>query len=120
LQTLSGRSFTIEGVTAHGNTDVEILRDALSLADVGEAEWRPRLTEIRTRMCSFVETREDGLCATALTCVPEVLAHLGTKAQLWVFVTGNLREIGRIKLQRAGLLDYLRRRHMGIFNRPIR
>ena len=64
-------------------------------------------TEIRTRMCRFVETREDGLCDTALPCVSEALAHLGNKGAALGIVTGNLREIGRIKLQRAGLLDYL-------------
>jgi phosphoglycolate phosphatase len=106
LQTLSGRSLTLEGVTAHGNTDVGILRDALSLAGVAEVEWRPRLTEIRTRMCRFVETRKDELCAIALPCVREVLAHLGNKGATLGIVTGNLRKIGRIKLQHAGLLDY--------------
>jgi phosphoglycolate phosphatase-like HAD superfamily hydrolase len=105
LQTLSGRSLTLEGVTAHGNTDVGILRDALSLAGVAEAEWRPRLTEIRTRMCRFVETRKDELCAIALPCVREALAHLGNKGATLGIVTGNLRKIGEIKLQHAGLLD---------------
>src|ERR1700716_1504227 len=90
LQTLSGRSLTLEGVTAHGNTDVGILRDALSLAGVAEAEWRPRLTEIRTRMCRFVETRKDELCAIALPCVREVLAHLGNKGATLGIGTGNL------------------------------
>jgi phosphoglycolate phosphatase-like HAD superfamily hydrolase len=106
LQALSGRSLSLEGVTAHGNTDVGILRDALSLAGVAEAKWRPRLTGIRTRMCRFVEARKDELCAAALPCVPELLAHLGNKGATLGIVTGNLREIGRMKLQCAGLLDY--------------
>jgi phosphoglycolate phosphatase-like HAD superfamily hydrolase len=106
LQALSGRSLTLEGVTAHGNTDVGILRDALSLAGVAEAEWRPRLTEIRTRMCRFVETRKDELCATALPGAREVLAHLKRKGATLGIVTGNLREIGCTKLERAGLLSY--------------
>src|ERR1700712_2455730 len=106
LQTLSGRSLSLEGVMAHGNTDVGILRDALSLAGVAESEWRARLTEIRTKMCRFVEARKDELCATALPCVPKVLAHLESKGATLGIVTGNLREIGRIKLQCAGLLNY--------------
>jgi phosphoglycolate phosphatase-like HAD superfamily hydrolase len=106
LQALSGRSLSLEGVTAHGNTDVGILRDALSLAGVEEAKWRPRLTGIRTRMCRFVEARKDELCAAALPCVPELLTHLGNKGATLGIVTGNLREIGRMKLQCAGLLDY--------------
>jgi phosphoglycolate phosphatase len=106
LKALSGSPLTLEGVTAHGNTDVGILRDALALAGVAEAEWRPKLTEIRTRMCRFVESRKDELCATALPCVRELLAHLEGKGAILGVVTGNLREIGRMKLQRAGLLDY--------------
>jgi phosphoglycolate phosphatase len=106
LQALSGRSLNLEGVTAHGNTDVGILRDALTLAGVAEAEWRPRLTEIRTRMCRFVETRRDELCATALPCVRDLLVHLESKHATLGIVTGNLREIGQMKLQRAGLHNY--------------
>ncbi|MCU1248804.1 MAG: Hydrolase, haloacid dehalogenase-like family [Edaphobacter sp.] len=106
LKALSGNPLTLEGVTAHGNTDVGILRDALALAGVADAEWRPRVIEIRTRMCRFVETRKDELCAAALPCVREVLAHLeGQDATLGI-VTGNLKDIGRMKLQHAGLLDY--------------
>jgi phosphoglycolate phosphatase len=108
LQALSGRPLTLEGVTAHGNTDVGILRDALSVAGVAEAEWRPRLTEIRMRMCRFVENRKDGLCATALPSVHDVLRHLETRGATLGIVTGNLREIGRLKLQRAGLLEYFK------------
>ena len=43
LSAIAGRPFTLEGVTAHGNTDVGILRDALALAGVDAAVWRPRL-----------------------------------------------------------------------------
>jgi phosphoglycolate phosphatase len=106
LEALSGSPLTLEGVTAHGNTDIGILRDALALAGVAEARWRPRLDEIRKRMCHFVETRKEELCATALPCAREMLAHLESKDATLGIVTGNLRGIGRMKLQRAGLLDY--------------
>ena len=108
LQALSGRPLTLEGVTTHGNTDIGILRDALALAGVAEAEWRPRLTEIRSRMCHFVELRKDDLCATVLPCVHDVLAHLRTRDATLGIVTGNLKEIGRTKLQRGGLLEYFK------------
>jgi phosphoglycolate phosphatase len=108
LQALSGSPLTLEGVTAHGNTDVGILRDALTLAGVAETEWRPKLTGIQTRMCRFVESRKDELCATALPCVREVLERLESKNATLGIVTGNLREIGRLKLRHAGLLDYFK------------
>src|SRR5947209_6080925 len=105
LQALSGRPLTLEGVTAHGNTDIGILRDALALAGVADAEWRPRLAEIRTRMCTFVELRKGDLRATVLPCVHDVLAHLKNRGATLGIVTGNLKEIGRTKLQSGGLLE---------------
>lgn len=108
LQALSGRPLTLEGVTAHGNTDVGILRDALAIAGVPEAAWRPRLHEIRKRMCSFVETRKSELCATVLPYVREVLAVLEEKGAALGVSTGNLQAIGQLKLQHACLSDYFK------------
>jgi phosphoglycolate phosphatase-like HAD superfamily hydrolase len=106
LEALSGRALTLEGVTAHGNTDVGILRDALALAAIPEEQWRPRLPEIRTRMAAFVEARSSEVCAAALPGAREMLAHLRGKGAVLGVATGNLKEIGRLKLRRAGLLDF--------------
>ncbi len=106
LQRLTGRALTLDGVTAHGNTDVGILRDALALAGVPEAQWRPRLPEVRERMCRFVEAHTDELCAAALPQVSEVLEHLRVRGATLGIATGNLRAIGELKLKRAGLLDF--------------
>lgn len=106
LQALSGRPLTLDGVTTHGNTDVGILRDALVLAGVPEVDWRPRLNEIRKRICRFVQTRRSDLCVTELPHVREVLARLRHKGATLGIATGNLQEIGRLKLQHADLLDY--------------
>ena len=108
LQALSGRPLTLDGVRAHGNTDVGILRDALTAAGVAESEWRPRLSEIQMRMCRFVEIRRGDLCATVLPSVHDVLRHLETRGARLGIVTGNLREIGRMKLERASLLEYFK------------
>jgi phosphoglycolate phosphatase-like HAD superfamily hydrolase len=106
LQTLSGRPLTLEGVTAHGNTDIGILRDALVLAGVNEEQWRPRIPEVLRTMGRFVAEREDDLCASALPHVRQVLEHLRARDAVLGIATGNLREIGQLKLRRAGLLDY--------------
>lgn len=106
LQTLSGRALTLEGVTAHGNTDVGILRDALALAGVPDAKWRPRLREIRETMGRFVLERKGDVCAVALPYAREVLEHLQRKGATLGIATGNLQTIGRLKLQTAGLLDF--------------
>ncbi len=106
LTKLAGRELTIEGVTAHGNTDVGILRDALQLAGVREEEWRPRVAEACSYMGDFVEARQADLCATVLPGVRGVLEQLSSKGATLAVATGNLERIGKLKLQSAGLLDY--------------
>ena len=106
LKTLSGRDLNLAGVVAHGNTDVGILRDALHLAEVPEEAWRPGLPHALASMGSFVKARQAELRTTVLPGVPEVLQHLrDRKAKLGV-ATGNLEQIGTLKLQHAGLLNY--------------
>ncbi len=106
LKMLSGKELTLEGVTAHGNVDNGILRDALQRAGVSGDTWRERLPETHERMARFVEARRDEVCATVLPRVPELLTHLRAKGALLAVATGNLERIGRLKLQRAELLNY--------------
>ena len=103
LTWIAGRSVTLDGVTTHGNTDVGILRDAFGIAGISEAEWRPKLTGIQQRMCSFVRLHMDDLRITVMPKVPEVLGYLHTKGALLGIATGNLEEIGQIKLEACGL-----------------
>ena len=106
LRKLSGREFNLDGITPHGNTDVGILRDALMKAGIPESEWRGRIPEVCGNMAAFVEQREDQLCITVLPQVREVLEHLRARGAVLAIATGNLERIGRLKLDRAGLLDY--------------
>ncbi len=105
LSGVAGRPLNLDGVLAHGNVDVGILRDALALAGVEDATWRPRLPEMRKALASFVEARREELCIDVLPGVREVLEHLrGREAKLGV-ATGNLERIGWAKLDRAGLRE---------------
>ncbi len=106
LSGLAGRPINLDGVTAHGNTDVGILRDALSLAGVPEAIWRPQLTATRDRMCRFVEERKGDLCTNVLPSVTSVLDRLHARGAVLGVATGNLEGIGRFKLDHCGLLHY--------------
>jgi phosphoglycolate phosphatase len=106
LKTLSGRDMTLDGITAHGNVDTGILRDALALAGVAEDEWRPHLPAIRERMCDFVEIRKADLRTTVLPQVIHVLEHLRNRGARLGVATGNLERIGRLKLENAGLMRY--------------
>lgn len=106
LKQLSGKELTLEGVNAHGNTDVGILRDALTRAGVAESTWRPRLAEVLRNMGDFVEARRSDLRTTVLPHVHEVLEHLHAKGAKLGVATGNLERIGMLKLQSAGLWKY--------------
>ncbi len=105
LTTIAGRPMNLEGVVAHGNVDNGILRDALLLGGVPEAEWRPKLPEARAAMGRFVEANKADLRAPVLPFVPELLAHLESKGAVLGIATGNLERIGRLKLEAAGILD---------------
>jgi phosphoglycolate phosphatase-like HAD superfamily hydrolase len=105
LSTVAGRPLNLDGVTAHGNTDIGILRDAFTLAGIPEDHWRPRLPQICEQMCLQVEQNKAGLCATVLPQVREVLQHLRNKGATLSVATGNLERIGRQKLAAANLLE---------------
>lgn len=106
LTEMAGRPLNLDGVTAHGNTDVGILRDAFALAQVPESEWRGRLNELCDSMCRFVEAHEHEMCVAALPSAPEFLQQLRENGAILGVATGNLENIGKKKLKAAGLLDY--------------
>ncbi len=106
LTAIAGRPLNLDGVTAHGNTDVGILRDALQLAGIPDHRWRPTLDHTRAAMGRFVEQRTADLCIGVLPAVHEVLQHLQGQGAALGVATGNLEAIGRAKLYRADLLHY--------------
>ena len=104
LSSLAGRDLNLDGVTAHGNTDVGILRDAFTRAGVAECLWRPKVASLRDRMCAYVEGHRDEICPNVLPCVREILVLLHDRGALLTVATGNLERIGKQKLTAAGLL----------------
>jgi phosphoglycolate phosphatase-like HAD superfamily hydrolase len=106
LHSLAGRPLNLDGVTAHGNTDIGILRDALNLANVPEHLWRGRLPEARAVMCRHVEEHKSELRIKVLPEVTVILDHLRSRGAVLGVATGNLEGIGRLKLQHCGLLGY--------------
>lgn len=106
LKTLSGRELNLDGVVAHGNTDVGILRDALRLAKVRDEDWRGQLPDALASMGSFVEAHKAELCTTVLPRVKDVLEHLQQRGAKLGVATGNVEQIGKLKLQQAGLPGY--------------
>jgi phosphoglycolate phosphatase-like HAD superfamily hydrolase len=105
LTSVGGRPLTIDGVVAHGNTDVGIIRDAFAKHEVAESLWRPQLAEMIAGMGRFVESRQGDLCINLLPRVRDVLLHLKARGAVIGTATGNLQAIGEVKLARAGLLE---------------
>jgi phosphoglycolate phosphatase len=105
LESLSGSPLNLDGVTTHGNTDTGILRDALKLARVPDAQWRPKIVEIQAAMCRFVKERKKDICVTVLPGVIAVLDYLRSRGAVLGVATGNLAEIGQLKLMHGGLLE---------------
>jgi phosphoglycolate phosphatase len=108
LEMLSGRPLNLDGVIAHGNTDVGILRDALALAGVAESIWRPRRDEACAAMGRFVAERRSELRVRVLPGVRGLLEHLRERGAVLGVATGNLATIGRLKLESVGLLAFFR------------
>lgn len=106
LESIAGKPMNLDGVTAHGNTDVGILRDAFLRAGIDDARWRPHLDEIKQTMCNFVSRDAENVCAQVMPRVRELLEHLRGRGALLGVATGNLQGIGEIKLRRAGLLEF--------------
>jgi phosphoglycolate phosphatase len=106
LTALAGRPLNLDGVTTEGNTDIGILRDALTLADVPDEVWRPRAAETRAAMCQYVEENSGQLNATLMPAVVHVLEHLRKHGAVLGIATGNVEGIARLKLRSCGIEQY--------------
>ena len=106
LEMLSGRPMNLDGVVAHGNTDVGILRDALALGKVAESAWRPRLGDACEGMGRYVQEHRGELRMVVLPEVRRVLEHLRRRGAVLGVATGNLRVIGEEKLHSAGIAEF--------------
>lgn len=106
LSELAGRPMNLDGIAAHGNTDSGIVRDALSRAGLSERMWRPHLVEVQRALCHYVAEHENELLVNTISGVEETLEHLHRRGALLGIVTGNLEQIGQMKLKHGGLLRW--------------
>ena len=103
-----GRELVLEGVTLAGNTDPGILRDAFRLSSLEESAWRPHQEDVLKAMCASVAARRAELLPIVMPGVEATLRHLHAKGALLGVATGNLEEIGWIKIENAGLRSWFR------------
>jgi len=108
LHLLSGRALALDGVVAHGNTDLGILRDALTVAGCQETIWRPLLPNAVKSMERFVLARESEMKVQAIAGAESMLIELRKRGAILGVATGNLKTIGALKLRLSGLDNYFR------------
>ncbi|MGA8528895.1 MAG: HAD hydrolase-like protein [Acidobacteriaceae bacterium] len=101
-----GRDLILDGVILGGNTDPGILRDAFRLAQVEDEVWRPQREAVLKAMCAKVAERRRQLQPTIMPGVEATLEHLQKRGALLGVATGNLEEIGWLKIENAGLRSW--------------
>jgi phosphoglycolate phosphatase len=101
-----GRDLILDGVILGGNTDPGILRDAFRIAQVEDEVWRPQREAVLKAMCAKVAERRRQLQPTIMPGVEATLEHLQKKGALLGVATGNLEEIGWLKIENAGLRSW--------------
>jgi phosphoglycolate phosphatase len=106
VEAVMGHPLSIEGVAVHGSTDTAILREAFRCAAIAEDVWQPRLEEILACMRKTVHERRHHMSVTVMPGVLSVLTHLKSREKFLGVATGNLEQIGWLKIEIAGLRDW--------------
>jgi len=106
IQQVTGFEVTLDGVSVHGSTDTAILRDACSQAGIPAEVLEPQWTAIMEAMCQTVAERRHELKLRLMPGVEDALRHLARKGALLGVATGNLKAIGLIKIEEAGLRQW--------------
>ena len=98
VEFVMGYPLSIAGVPVHGSTDTGILRDAFRQAAIADEIWQPRMEEILVRMRH--------MSVTVMPGVLSLLDYLKGRDKVLGVATGNLEQIGWLKIEIAGLRDY--------------
>lgn len=106
VEAVLGHPLSMDGVAVHGSTDTAILRDAFRLAEIEDGVWQPRLEEILERMRARVLDQRQTMSVTVMPGVLSMLAYLKRRGKLLGVATGNLEQIGWLKIEIAGLRDW--------------
>jgi phosphoglycolate phosphatase-like HAD superfamily hydrolase len=103
---IMGHPLSLDNVVVHGNTDTGILRDAFRGAAVADDVWRPKQEEILERMRATVIRRQHLMKVVVHPGVVKTLAHLRRRGCALGVATGNLEQIGWLKIELAGLREW--------------
>ena len=103
---IMGFPVSLEGVSVHGGTDTGILRDAFRNSAIADEVWQPRLEEILEQMRATVTNRRTEMRLVVLPGVVQILSYLKNMGKLLGLATGNLEQIGWLKVEQAGLREW--------------
>ncbi|MGC2400324.1 MAG: HAD hydrolase-like protein [Acidobacteriaceae bacterium] len=106
VEAVMGHPVSIAGVAIHGSTDTGILREAFRCAAIADDVWQPRLKEILACMRKTVHERRHHMSVTIMPGVLSMLAYLKSRGKFLGVATGNLEQIGWLKIEIAGLRDW--------------
>lgn len=108
MREVFGIEGSIDGVNWHGNTDINILRSALERYGVTAEQFaakRSQAVEVMRREVRLGASRvEADLCPS----VRELLDDLRAQGKLLAVSSGNLEDIGWIKLRAGGIAEYFK------------
>jgi phosphoglycolate phosphatase len=108
VEKVMGHPLSIAAVPVHGSTDTGILRDAFRHAAIADEVWQPHLEDILVCMRKTVLERREHMSVTVMPGVLSLLAYLDRRGKLLGVATGNLEEIGWLKIEMAGLRPWFR------------
>lgn len=103
-----GIDTSIEIFSHHGMTDQQIIIEALKKNGLDEQEIKSKITECMEAMVDSFNKFIDGENVVPLSGVQELLKKLSENGFLMGLVTGNLEDIARGKLKKAGIGQYFK------------
>jgi phosphoglycolate phosphatase-like HAD superfamily hydrolase len=105
LSAIFGVESRLDNIPVHGNTDIGILRAAVSLAGK-QAEFESKLAPAMDLIRRQVETNKKHLRPRLCPAIAQLLQRLRSRGKIIGVVTGNLESVGRAKLHAASLDRY--------------
>ena len=108
VRQVTGIEVSLDGVTIHGSTDTAILREACDRAGIPAEVIDSHTEAILAAMCNHVAERRHQLQPMLMPGVQDALGHLAGREALLGVATGNLEQIGWIKIEQAGLRKWFR------------
>ena len=98
-----GHPLSLEPISVQGSTDPRILRDAFAAAGIADDAWRPHQPRLLQAITASVARDAALMQLRVMPGVEDALQQLAAQGKLLGVATGNLEQIGWLKLEQAQL-----------------